>query len=61
MTSRMVLAVMTLTAQAAMAQELPARVIPNIPEAAEAYFAPDSHHLIAQTRDPAWGEPMKDD
>jgi len=52
MTSRMVLAMLTLTAQAAMAQELPSRVIPNIPEAAEAYFAPDSHHLIAQTRDP---------
>ncbi len=26
--------------------------IPNIPSSAEAYFAPDSYHMIAQTRDP---------
>ena len=31
--------------------ELPVRRIPNIPPAAEAYYAPDSYHLIAQTRD----------
>jgi Tol biopolymer transport system component len=27
-------------------------MIPNIPDAAEAYWAPDSRHLIAQTKDP---------
>jgi Tol biopolymer transport system component len=32
--------------------ELPIRMIPNIPPAAEAYYAPDNFHLIAQTRDP---------
>jgi Tol biopolymer transport system component len=32
--------------------ELPVRMIPNIPEAAEAYYAKDSRLLIAQTRDP---------
>ena len=32
--------------------ELPVRKIPNIPEAAEAYYAPDSLHVIAQTQDP---------
>ena len=32
--------------------ELPLWEIPNIPSAAEAYFAPDNTHLIAQTRDP---------
>lgn len=31
---------------------LPYYEIPNIPVSAEAYFAPDSFHLIAQTRDP---------
>ncbi len=31
----------------------PAYEVPNLPEAAEAYYAPDSVHLIAQTRDPA--------
>ncbi|MCY3605043.1 MAG: hypothetical protein OXH45_04705 [Gammaproteobacteria bacterium] len=31
---------------------LPYYEIPNIPVSAEAYFAPDSYHLIAQTRDP---------
>lgn len=34
-------------------RELPSYMIPNIPDAAEAYWAPDSRHLIAQTRDPA--------
>lgn len=33
-------------------RELPWHVIPDIPDAAEAYWAPDSRHLIAQTRDP---------
>lgn len=33
-------------------RELPSYVIPNIPVAAEAYWAPDSRHLIAQTHDP---------
>ena len=33
-------------------KELPVRKIPNIPEAAEAYYAPDSYHVIAQTQDP---------
>ncbi len=32
-------------------RELPYYVIPNIPVAAEAYWAPDSRHLIAQTKD----------
>jgi Tol biopolymer transport system component len=32
--------------------ELPVRMIPNIPEAAEAYYGKDSVTLIAQTRDP---------
>ncbi len=32
--------------------ELPVRQIPNIPEAAEAYYAPDNYHVIAQTQDP---------
>jgi Tol biopolymer transport system component len=32
--------------------ELPVRLIPNIPPAAEAYYAPDDYHLIAQARDP---------
>ncbi|MFQ5634448.1 MAG: TolB family protein [Gammaproteobacteria bacterium] len=33
-------------------KELPVRIIPNIPAAAEAYYAPDDYHLIAQTQDP---------
>jgi Tol biopolymer transport system component len=33
-------------------RELPSRKIPNIPETAEAYYAPDSLHVIAQTQDP---------
>ena len=32
--------------------ELPSWKIPNIPESAEAYYAPDSLHVIAQTQDP---------
>lgn len=32
--------------------ELPTWKIPNIPEAAEAYYAPDNLHVIAQTQDP---------
>lgn len=32
-------------------KELPVREIPNIPEAAEAYYAPDSVYVIAQTQD----------
>ena len=34
------------------AKEPPLRKIPNIPQAAEAYYAPDSFHFIAQTQDP---------
>ena len=37
--------------------ELPVRQIPNIPEAAEAYYAPDSYHVIAQTQDPDATQP----
>ena len=33
-------------------KELPVRLIPNIPPAAEAYYAPDDYHFIAQARDP---------
>ncbi len=33
-------------------RELPVRRIPGIPPAAEAYYAPDGYHLIAQVRDP---------
>lgn len=32
--------------------ELPVRIIPNVPENAEAYYAPDSYHVISQTKDP---------
>jgi len=32
-------------------RELPSYMVPNIPVAAEAYWAPDSRHLIAQTKD----------
>jgi TolB protein len=32
-------------------KELPARIIPNVPESAEAYYAPDNLHVIAQTQD----------
>ncbi|MCL4721009.1 MAG: PD40 domain-containing protein, partial [Gammaproteobacteria bacterium] len=37
---------------AAEALELPWYMVPIGPDAAEAYWAPDSRHLIAQTRDP---------
>ena len=33
-------------------KELPTWKIPNIPKAAEAYYAPDNLHVIAQTQDP---------
>jgi TolB protein len=33
-------------------QEMPTWRIPNIPSAAEAYYAPDNYHVIAQTQDP---------
>jgi len=33
-------------------KELPSRPIPNVPSNAEAYYAPDSLHVIAQTQDP---------
>ncbi len=38
-------------------KELPVRKIPNIPPAAEAYYAPDDYHLIVQTQDPAAQQP----
>lgn len=41
-------------------RELPVRKIPNIPEAAEAYYAPDSIHVIAQTQDPKAQRPADD-
>ena len=31
----------------------PTRMIPNIPDAAEVYYATDNYHMIGQTRDPA--------
>ena len=39
-------------AQTADPRELPSVMVPIEPDAAEAYWAPDSRHLIAQTRDP---------
>ena len=36
----------------ASSQELPTWRIPNIPPSAEAYYAPDNYHVIAQTQDP---------
>ncbi len=33
-------------------KELPVRIIPDIPAAAEAYYGPDDYHLIVQTQDP---------
>ena len=33
-------------------QELPTWKVPNVPPSGEAYYAPDSLHLIAQTKDP---------
>ena len=38
-------------------KELPARQIPNIPQAAEAYYSPDNIHVIAQTQDAAAQRP----
>ena len=32
--------------------EFPTWRIPNLPESAEAYYGPDSYHVIAQTQDP---------
>ncbi len=42
------------------AKELPSHIIPNIPESAEAYYAPDSYHVIAQTQDPKALRPPND-
>jgi len=39
-------------AVAAAGKELPSYMVPIGPDAAEAYWAPDSRHLIAQTKDP---------
>ena len=39
--------------QSATGTELPVRLIPNVPRNAEAYYAPDNLHVIAQTHDPA--------
>jgi Tol biopolymer transport system component len=36
----------------ASSQELPTWRIPNIPSSAEAYYASDNYHVIAQTQDP---------
>jgi Tol biopolymer transport system component len=33
-------------------QELPTWRIPNVPSSAEAYYAPDNYHVVAQTQDP---------
>ena len=40
-------------------KELPVRIIPNIPQSAEAYYAPDNLHIIAQTKDPKAVQPEK--
>lgn len=40
-------------------KELPVRVIPNIPQSAEAYYARDNLHVIAQTKDPTAEQPEK--
>ena len=37
--------------------ELPMTKIPNIFPAAEAYYAPDDYHIIAQTQDPEASKP----
>src|SRR5262245_65984125 len=42
----------TVSPRKASPQELPTRRIPNIPSSAEAYYAPDNYHVIAQTQDP---------
>jgi len=41
-------------------EELPTWVIPNVPESAEAYYGPDSYHIIAQTQDPMALRPSHD-
>ena len=38
-------------------KELPSYMIPNIPQSAEAYYAPDNIHVIAQTKDPTAAQP----
>src|SRR5262245_10743825 len=40
------------TPKKASPQELPTWRIPNVPPSAEAYYAPDNYHIIAQTQDP---------
>jgi TolB protein len=40
------------TPKRASPQELPIWRIPNVPSSAEAYYAPDNYHVIAQTQDP---------
>lgn len=42
---------MSIGAEPTVDKELPTWKIPNIPKAAEAYYAPDSLHVIAQTAD----------
>jgi len=42
---------MGVNAETDVGEELPIWKIPNIPKAAEAYYAPDSLHVIAQTAD----------
>lgn len=42
----------TTAAAASAGKELPVRLIPNVPMNAEAYYGPDSYHVIAQTQDP---------
>ncbi len=55
--STTIVAGMTLLAGVAWADsaELPVHRIPNIPESAEIYYAPDSYHLIGQLDDPERG------
>ena len=45
-------AIAAIPAVAANQDELPTWKIPNVPESAEAYYAPDNLHVIAQTQDP---------
>jgi dipeptidyl aminopeptidase/acylaminoacyl peptidase len=40
------------TPRRAVTQELPTWRVPDVPSSAEAYYAPDSYHIIAQTQDP---------
>ena len=42
----------TIVAVSADPRELPTWRIPNVPDNAEAYYAPDNLHVIAQTQDP---------